>query len=254
MLQAKKSLKDCGRILTGLTTVLGAHSYFANRNATEQLTTIQKGITKFDSGVSKVIEEESIVSENIKNKIISNVLELHDDLKNLKKTVFDKYLNQPKPSAGSNENITSELQRMLTDQSYNKEEAGKLISKIVNKNQDTLNLLLDMNSNKFTGDINILDLIYDFKLYLNTLSLQELCLLINMSTIIFVILCLLTIIYSFYGDLLITKLRLEERLPKLAGIIRLRRKFLQFSLLFNILLITLALILMFVINFLTFFD
>lgn len=37
--------------------------------------------------------------------------------------------------------------------------------------------------------------------------------------------CLLSIVFIFYGDQLIIKYKIEERYPKLATIIKLRRKF-----------------------------
>lgn len=106
-------------------------------------------------------------------------------------------------------------------------------------------------SKNYIGDIKLGELYQDFQAYTSTLSLQELAILFNLSGIIFIMGCLLSIIFTFYGDLILNKLNLEKKFPKLAGLIKLRRSFVQFYLLINILFIILALIIMTYINVVT---
>lgn len=56
----------------------------------------------------------------------------------------------------------------------------------------------------------------------------------------------------FYGNKFLDYFQLEKRLPKIAKLIILRRKFQQFYLLTNILLISVVLLIMFTLNLLMF--
>ena len=98
----------------------------------------------------------------------------------------------------------------------------------------------------------ILKLIEDFQVFLNSLSTAQLCILIDMLGIIVIILCLITIIFSFYGNIIVDKLALEAKFPRLASYIRLRKKLMQFYILTNILYITALLSFMMYVNFITF--
>jgi hypothetical protein len=76
-------------------------------------------------------------------------------------------------------------------------------------------------------------------------------LVINISSSIFVLTCLVTILFSVYGNKLIDKLNLEQKYPKLASFIKLRVKLQHTYVFINTLLIIIALILMIIINFIT---
>ncbi|KAH8836184.1 LAGLIDADG endonuclease, partial (mitochondrion) [Drechmeria coniospora] len=87
--------------------------------------------------------------------------------------------------------------------------------------------------------------------YLSNLSIVEICLVINISSCIFILTCLITILFAIYGNILIDKLNLEEKYPKLASFIKLRVKLLHIYVFINTLLILIALVLMVIINFIT---
>jgi hypothetical protein len=102
----------------------------------------------------------------------------------------------------------------------------------------------------------ILNIYNDFKEYLSTLSVYELCILTNIFLMIFIFTCLITILFAFYGNYLIEKLSLEggarsKKYPKLSGIIKLRVKLQHYYILTNSLFIFIALVLMGYINIIT---
>jgi hypothetical protein len=102
------------------------------------------------------------------------------------------------------------------------------------------------NSN-FIGD-NIWELFNKFNEWLYSLSLQENLAFVNLSGIILIMLSLFSIIMIFYGDIILNYFQLEERFPRIAKLIILRRKFQQYYLLINILIISVVLIIMFALN------
>lgn len=100
-------------------------------------------------------------------------------------------------------------------------------------------------------DPNIFNLINDFKKYLNSLSAMELCLVINITTSIFILSCIISILYAVGGNYLINKFSLIEKLPKLKKIILLRVKFQRYYIYLDSLLIILAVLSLILVNFIT---
>lgn len=106
-------------------------------------------------------------------------------------------------------------------------------------------------ASNFTGD-NVWELFEKLNEWLITISPQENLALVNLSGILFIMLTLFSIIMIFYGNKFLDYFQLEKRLPKIAKLIILRRKFQQFYLLTNILLISVVLLIMFTLNLLMF--
>jgi hypothetical protein len=71
---------------------------------------------------------------------------------------------------------------------------------------------------------------------------------INLFGIFLIIISLLSIIFIFYGNILLDYLNLEQRYPKIAKIIILRRKFQGYYLWWNIFIIAIVSIIMFLMN------
>ena len=84
-----------------------------------------------------------------------------------------------------------------------------------------------------------------------TLSSTDICLVINISSSIFIFTCLVSIIFAVYGNFLIERFSLEERYPKLAFFMRLRVKLQHTYIITNTLFIVIALILMIIVNLIT---
>lgn len=153
-----------------------------------------------------------------------------------------------------NKNESEILNKIIwNDSLYNYQEHGRILSKALTQSEDLVKMITENNSKANFLGLKILEIYNDFYSYVDTLSIYHKCLMFNMCTIIFIMGCLLTIIFTFYGDLFINKLGLEQRFPKLAKFIRIRRLFVQFYLLSNTMYIILALILMMYVNYVTFF-
>lgn len=199
--------------------------------------------------------------------INNNINELKELVKNGKATEVDKknLINyedlhrQFKRMLDACEKYTLPEGKSMTNQekvsnfdSYNKEFSDAFekaknvcdnIQKDLSKNNDSINKLSDDNY--------ITQLIKDFNNYLSNLSMTEICLVINISSSLFILSCLVTILFSVYGNFIINKLSLEEKYPKIAIFIKLRVKLQHSYILINTLLIFIVLILMIIINFIT---
>lgn len=86
---------------------------------------------------------------------------------------------------------------------------------------------INSNLNKFSSD-DIINLLDSFKNDISHLSQEQLFSLIHVFFIIALFIAVINLAIVFYGDSLIIKLNLENRFPKLASIIRFRRKFQQY--------------------------
>jgi hypothetical protein len=103
----------------------------------------------------------------------------------------------------------------------------------------------------FVDDItNFISMYQD---YFSTLTLALTGALVHILVSIFIFFSLFSIIGIFYGDTLIRYLNLEEKYPKLARFIQLRRKFQQYYFILNIFLIFIALSSVIFVNLLIFF-
>lgn len=93
---------------------------------------------------------------------------------------------------------------------------------------------------KYTGD-NINILIEQFKAYLNTLDIYQLCILFDLLASSLILLFIINIIFAFYGNKLIDYFNLELKFPKISKIIKLRRNLSEFSIFLNLLIIIIML-------------
>jgi DNA repair ATPase RecN len=97
-------------------------------------------------------------------------------------------------------------------------------SETVNKIVDTI--INNKGSNNFTDLFD--DIIKNWSDFLKSLTFEQLNALSHILAALLVLLCLIDIILIIYNDFLITFFKLEERFPKLAKFIQLRRKFQRF--------------------------
>jgi hypothetical protein len=81
-------------------------------------------------------------------------------------------------------------------------------------------------------------LIEKYKEYLTTLNVHQLGALVNLLISGVILSCIISITFIFTGEFLIKRFDLENRYPKLAKFIKLRRKFQNFYFIINILTIT----------------
>ena len=102
--------------------------------------------------------------------------------------------------------------------------------------------------NKFIESDLLNKILDNFNHYLSTLNLEQSLAITNLFGIFIILVTLISIIFIFYGNIILNYFNLEDRYPKIANIIILRRKFQQYYLLWNIVLITIVLVVMFLIN------
>jgi hypothetical protein len=131
-----------------------------------------------------------------------------------------------------------------------KTEFEKAFSKADKKVSEILDLL-DKTKNKFMEDNNIFNVINDFKEYLASLSLMEICLILNISSCVFILTCIISILFAISGNYLIDKFSLEQKLPKLSKVIQLRVKFQRYYVFINSVFIILAIFSLIVVNTIT---
>jgi hypothetical protein len=201
----------------------------------------------------KIIKDsiEGIEDIEVKTKVIaslSRIKESTDNSSKLLNTISNSIKDkESSTSTKVSDSIIAQLEnlpeRFKNVESYNNE-ASSEIKKLTEylEGLKTKTKFIDDNSNNLIDIIkNIID---HFNNYLATLSTQELCILLNILSCIFIILCVLSLILIYTGNFLIYYLDLENRLPRLAKFIRFRIKFQYYYSIFNIILIILTLILM----------
>lgn len=110
-----------------------------------------------------------------------------------------------------------------------KTEIKEAFDKAENK-ADEISDILEKNS--IIPD-DFLNLINEFNEYLASLSTMEICLVINVTTCIFILTCIISILFAISGNYLINKFSLEQKLPKLSKIIQLRVKFQRYYVIIN---------------------
>ena len=98
---------------------------------------------------------------------------------------------------------------------------------------------------------SIYNLTMKFKEYLATLSTMELCLVINISSCVFILTCIISILFAISGNYLIDKFLLELKLPKLSKIIQLRVKLQRYYVFINSVFIILAILSLIFVNTIT---
>ena len=92
------------------------------------------------------------------------------------------------------------------------------------------------------GFDNISQIISNYQAFLDNLTLDQKYAVIHILLSIIIFLSLFNIIGLYLGDELIKFLKLEEKYPKIAKYIRLRRRFITYNIIFDSLIILLALI------------
>ena len=100
----------------------------------------------------------------------------------------------------------------------------------------------------FLEDFDLIKAYNNLYEYLHSLSLEQLLAFNTISGSIISLFCIYTIFTAIYGDRLIIYFNLETKFPKLANLIKLRRKFLDYYLIWNFFLITAVLVYMIYLN------
>ncbi len=209
LIRASKTSEETNNKLDNLQTLV-EESNALNKNLSDKLNTIDPEVE-----LNK-IEGINNISENVDN--------IRKSLDNIQGEIIS---NIPTPNIEEIKNVN----KTLIDQNKIYEEILKYISKFGENSGD--------NSNSFIINNNLIDSINNF--YSN-LSILETLVVIHISGFIAILVSMFSILTIFYGEFFIQKFNLESRFPKLAKFIQLRRKFQQFYLITNFLLILLVIL------------
>jgi hypothetical protein len=191
--------------------------------------------------------QEQLASNNCEetNRLISNkLMELNNELNQLngvQKDYFDRF---------EKGNISPDSHTSLDLYNKHKENYEAAFSKVNNKANEIIEML-DKTKDKFMDDNPIFNLINEFKEYLGSLTVMEICLVINISSCVFILTCIISILFAISGNYLIDKLSLEQKLPKLSKIIQLRAKFQRYYIIINSVFIIIAIFSLIFVNTIT---
>jgi hypothetical protein len=181
--------------------------------------------TKVTASVSRLTEVNNTISSdfNTREKIVNSICEKEEGLNSIAETKVEE-----------RNSIMEELKLLKKNIVYRDAEIKKSINVISNESKNLETILKDIGSDiskssilnpfSFLDSFEVIDKIAICILLLNNVILSG----------------LISIVFIFYGDILIEKYKLEEKYPRLATIIRLRRKFQRYYLLLSILFILVA--------------
>jgi hypothetical protein len=142
--------------------------------------------------------------------------------------------------------ITKDLSHHTSILNQNLSTGNKHFEELIKMLKDTFG----SDSNNFVNS-NILE---NFKNYLSSLPIEKVGALGHIIISFGILFSIFSIISIFYGDFLIKKFNLEEKFPRIARFIQIRRKFQLFYFTLNIIAIICSLLLIIYVNFIVFIS
>ena len=201
----------------------------------------KKYTSLLESNLNKLENEREILEES--NNLKKDVEVLEQKLKNsveIKRDLQAKYSENSEDSS-----INDKIQEVVA-----KDEEIHNMYELVNSKFDSfinkINTLLSNNNNKSFTSFDSLQIFFEGLNHYQNLAI------VHISGSMFILFSLINIISVFYGDKLIKFFDLENRFPKIAKFIQIRRKLQQYYLLMNIGLIIIVLVIIIYINILEF--
>jgi hypothetical protein len=197
------------------------------------------------ANVIKENQDKVIENQIVKNKIASLSADASDHLD------WSKYHNRivnELIEKLNNPNIDiSEHEHLLKLIKTNTEQKTVFLEKANNSLQQINDLLTSGNSkNDFMSQFNIW--IVKYKNFLSTLTVEQINYIINIIGYVIIISSLISIAAVLYGDFLIKYFKLEEKFPKIAKYIIIRRKFQWYYLNYNFIVILILSIFLIILN------
>jgi hypothetical protein len=235
------------------TFTMGVYNRIKNNKTSKLEEQINKHSTKYEGlnnkytsllqkNLNKLENEREILEES--NNLKKDVEVLEHKLKNsveLKRDLQVKYTENSGDSS-----INDKLQEVIKKDEeiqYMYETVHSKFDLFINK----INTLLNNSENKFQY-FNSLQSFFDGLNYQQNLAI------VHISGLIFILFCLINIISIFYGDKLIIFFNLENKYPKIAKFIQIRRKLQQYYFLMNIIFIFIVLFIIIIINIIEFIS
>lgn len=250
---SKNAFKMFNTCLTTVGFGLGAHSWLM---ALESRNKDQVKINTLETKVTNKEQELSALQETIKNLKFegqlndSTIQNLNLKIENLKNEVLNLNHNLAtiKSEYSHNHSVLNKvLDEMSKDPNKFFKADGKPTEKLtdlINKSDGFKNGFSDEKKNFFISDdssSNIIDSIKIFYKNLNeyfmSLNIIEISYLVNFIGLLIIIFNVWAIVITLYSDYIIKYFNIEEKYPKLAKFIKIRRIAGNFYIIFNILII-----------------
>ena len=234
----KEVIKSLTKIATGTTMVFTAHSYYLtikdNGEKAKYLQIAEDARTRATAAEERA---QQLELENIQNESKANEL---NSLQNEMVTTRESI----------------ERNRDLFNKATTKEEFEKCaqnLSDDLDKSSSLVERCVNIVKRKFTDDgEGLFDKITKFYIeynnFIDGLTIHQLGSLFNLLAAIFISLCIISVIIIIYSDKLLKYFQIEEKYPRLAKLIILRRKLQNIYLLINLLLIIITLAIVIYIN------
>jgi hypothetical protein len=248
-----KILSEMKNHLSTVVTILTLDAYrrtvISDRSATK-MEEIKKKIEelhkiKLDLDTQEISNNNLLESTNM--KIIKMNSELNRTIENIEhksKLLYNKLdiLNKNKDLLTSEvkTKISFECDNIVDELVKESEEHSNIVHRASIEIQDIITSSKSGGSSQLGS--NYIEGLWDkFNYFLNNASAAELGAVGHISASVVVLFCLWSLVTVFYGDKLIIKFKLEEKFPKLAKFIQLRRKFQHYYFFYNVLFIVLIL-------------
>jgi Skp family chaperone for outer membrane proteins len=216
---------------------------------------LEEKINKHEAKYEELNNKYTSLLENNLNKL-ENEREILEESNNLRKDV--EVLEQ---KLRNSVEIKRDLQ---TKYSENIEDVNEKIQEVVKTSEEIHNMYESVNNNfdSFINKINTLlnnsnnksQYLDSLQSFFDGLNYEQNLAIVHISGSMFILFSLISIISIFYGDKLTIFFDLENRFPKIAKFIQIRRKFQQYYLIINIGLIIIVLLIMIYINIIVFIS
>nr|YP_009348136.1 hypothetical protein [Hericium coralloides]APX41089.1 hypothetical protein [Hericium coralloides] len=243
----KIKFNDLWKFISGGVTVLTYQSWFDGYSNKSTAAKFSKEIENMNITINNISDN---INKCVNNELKTKLLEYQNDLKlnlNEIKSLHEKFVK-------STENITQNKEKITKlFEEYN-DQFSKAFESAINKAEELDNSLNSSDTiiKNFIDNTILWEKITEFKEFLSTLSFTELCFIMNISTSIFILTCVVSLLFSFYGNFFIENLSLEKKFPRLSGFIRLRAQLQHSYIIINTILIILGLFFIIYINIITF--
>ena len=264
MKNIKELLKTVGGVIASASSIIGLHAY---KMSLEQRAEYQKKVAdlaqKKAELENRIREQDLLQNENSISKAKLEGLkgELDECLKNFEKS-SEMYKRVEESSKAGDSSAAVDYYSPGPGFSplsgVKPSKGGVDVVDAIQRDADKIgkksNELLDVFDKKtnFWNDGNWPGSFKDLMDYFNNLYAQlsgeQIAALLHLSTSFLILICITSIIGIVYGDILIKYLKLEERYPRLAKFIVLRRKFQQFYLFIHFFIILMTLFALIYIN------
>jgi len=258
-------------VFTTAASIASFHSYLKGFDEKNQIFDAIKETKGLEKQVSDLYEKnigylelkrkwatQSEEYYELKPKLANNLME-HENILAITQENMKKYealceLSQKNQENNFNSDLILKLIEELRMEQY--KNISRNIGETTEKMREMRDHLENTNFNKFLNNNDssssftveqCKEIFANFQEYLLTLNHPQVGALGHILAATGIILCLLSLISVFYGDVFLNDLDLETRFPKLARFIKLRRVFLQYYfLLYTLIILFLALMIIFV--------